>query len=91
LREARDQATTNRVSRYSEDDWDDRCRLLCCEDCESESDNDIDLESDELGCDLGVALAAAIRPANLDRDGATLDPTQFPQPLHKSGGPLPVR
>ena len=32
-----------------------------------------------------IALAASLRPAILDRDGATLDPTEFAQPLHKSG------
>ena len=50
-------------------------------------DNDIDLQPDELGRDLGEALAASLRPAILDRDGATLDPAEFAQPLHKSGGP----
>jgi hypothetical protein len=29
-----------------------------------------------------------IWPADLDRDGATLDPTKFLQPLDKSGHPL---
>ena len=51
-------------------------------------DNDIDLEPDELGRDLGEALAASLRPAILDRDGAALDPAEFAQPLHKGGGPL---
>ena len=53
----------------------------------SRRDNDIDLEPDELGRDLGEALAASLRPAILDRDGATLDPAEFAQPLHKSGDP----
>ena len=48
-------------------------------------DNDIDLESDELGCDFRVALIAALCPAILNRDGATIDPAEFAQPLHKSG------
>src|SRR5206468_2542647 len=50
--------------------------------------NDVDLKSDELGRDLGEALAAPLGPAILDRDGATLDPTELMQPLHKSGDPL---
>ena len=53
----------------------------------SRRDNDIDLEPDELGRDLGEALAASLRPAILDRDGAALDPAEFAQPLHKSGDP----
>ena len=46
-------------------------------------DNNIDLEADKLGCDLGDALRASLIPAILDRDGATLDPTQFAQPPRK--------
>ena len=91
-RQTRDQAGADRVSRRREDDRDDRCRLLCREDRRgSRRDNDIDLETDELGGDLSGALAAALRPAILDRDGATLDPTEFAQSLHKSGGPLALR
>src|SRR5205807_594314 len=51
-------------------------------------DNDIDLESDQLGGDFGEALAASLRPAILDRDIATFDPAKVAQPLHKSSGPL---
>src|SRR5262249_1438610 len=77
----------NWVRRYGEDDWNDRCRLLCREDCTSHRDNDIDLEPDELGCDIGEALAAPLRPAIFDHDRAALDPPEFAQPLHKGGGP----
>ena len=55
--------------------------------CGPAGDNDIDLEPDELGRDLGEALAASLRPAILDRDRATFDPAEFAQSLHKSGGP----
>src|SRR5262249_55402653 len=51
-------------------------------------ENDVDFEPDKLSRDLGEALVAALRPANLDRDGATLDPSEFAQPLYKSGDPL---
>ena len=51
-------------------------------------DNDIDFEPDELGRDFGGPLGATLRPAIFDRDGATFDPTEFAQPLHKSGDPL---
>src|SRR6516162_5096834 len=49
--------------------------------------NDIHFLSDELGNDLGGALAATLRPAILDGDVATLDPAEFSQSLHKSGSP----
>src|SRR5215471_4387265 len=49
--------------------------------------NDIHFLSDELGNDLGGALAASLRPAILDSDVATLDPTEFSQSLHESGSP----
>jgi hypothetical protein len=63
--------------------------VLCREDLwGSHRDDDVDLEPDELGRNLGEALLAPLGPAILDRDGATLDPTQFAQPLHKSGNPL---
>ena len=57
----------------------------------SARDNNIDLEPDKLGRDFGEALDASLRPAILDRDGATLDPAEFAQPLHKSGDPLALR
>ena len=60
----------------------------------SPRDDDIDLEPDELGRDLDEALAAAVRPTTVDRDGATLDQPSHPV-AHKSGGvgatPKPCR
>ena len=50
--------------------------------------DDIDLEPDELGRDLGQTLVAPLCPAILDRDGATFDPAEFAQPLHESGNPM---
>jgi hypothetical protein len=40
-------------------------------------ENNIDLQTDELRRDLGVALRTSFRPAVLDRDIATLKPTKF--------------
>src|SRR5262249_27496841 len=54
----------------------------------SHRDDDIDLEPDELGGDLGEAFAASLRPAILDRDVAAFDPAEFVQPLHKGGDRL---
>ena len=86
-RETCDEAGTNRVPRQREHDRNDRCHLLCCGDCGCRRDDDIDFQLDELGRDLGVALTASLRPAILDRDSATLDPSEFVQPLHESGSP----
>src|SRR5262249_21941206 len=84
--QTRDEPGTDRVSHRREDDRDDYCRLLCCNNgCGSMRENDVDFEPDKLSRDLGEALVAALRPANLDRDGATLDPSEFAQPLYKSG------
>ena len=49
--------------------------------------DDIDLEADELGRDLGKTFAPSLRPAILDRNGAPLNPAEFVQSLHKGGGP----
>jgi len=88
-RQTRDEAGADRVPRRRNDDRDDGCRLLGSYDCLSRRrDNDVDFASDKLGRDLGEALAASLRPAILDRDGATLDPAKFAQALHKSGNPL---
>jgi hypothetical protein len=51
---------------------------------------DINLELDELRRDLGQAFGVSLRPTNLNRDGTTLDPTEFAQPLYKSGDPLAI-
>jgi hypothetical protein len=40
-------------------------------------DDNIDPEPDKLGSDLSVALTAPFRPAILDRNGASLDPSKF--------------
>src|SRR6516162_8911188 len=58
-----------------------RCRIR---------DNDSNFELDKLNRNLGVAVAAVLRPARLDRDRATLDPTEFAQSMRKSGGPQSV-
>src|SRR6516162_1790854 len=55
------------------------------------SENDINFQADELGCELGEAFAASLRPAIFDRDGASFDPAEFAQPLHKSSGQLALR
>src|SRR5262249_22509548 len=53
--------------------------------------NDINFQPDELGCELGEALAASLGPAIFDGDGASFDPAEFAQSLHKSSRQLALR
>src|SRR5262249_58687261 len=85
-----DIARANRVSCHREHDRDHRCGLLCCGNRTSSRDYDINLETHELGRDLGITLGAALGPSILDRDSATLDPAKFAQSLHKRADPLSV-
>jgi hypothetical protein len=85
----RDQASADRVARHRKNNGDDRRCLLGSQDCGGRRcDNKINLALDELGRDLGEALAATLCPAILDRDRATIDPTEFAQSLDKGGDPL---
>jgi hypothetical protein len=88
-RQTCDETGANRVPHQREDDRDDRRRLLCGDRLwGSISEDHIDFEPDKLGRDLGVALAASLRPAILDGNGAALDPAELAQPIDKSGHPL---
>ena len=89
--EGSDQAGTDRVSDLCEHDRDDRRRLFCRDDrwgCRCY--NDIHLQPDELGRELGQALCASLCPAVLDRNIATLDPAELAQSLHKGADPRAV-
>src|SRR5262249_55828860 len=64
-------------------------RLLCGLDFgHARRDYDIDLAPDELGRECDSALRASLRPAILDRDVATVDPSEIAQALHEGGGAL---
>src|SRR5262249_35278319 len=86
-RQTYDQAAADRIDRNRKDDGDGRCRLFYCGDSGSIRDNDINIQADKLGCDLGVALGSPLRPAVLDRDGAALDPAEFTQSPRKGVSP----
>src|SRR5262245_38601097 len=90
-RKASDEATCHRVAHHRGDDRDNRCRLHCLNDrwC-PRCDNDINFEPDELSRDFGQSLDVALRPANLERDRAALDPAEFTQSLHQHAEPLAV-
>src|SRR5262249_32485251 len=88
-RQTRDEVATDRVSRHGKNDRDERCCLLCRNDGRgSRGDDNIDVEPNELGRKFGKALAASLRIPGFDRNIATFDPTEFAQPLHKSGDSL---
>jgi hypothetical protein len=89
LRQACDQTAADRIVRYRKDYGDDgRCLLRnsCVGACR---EDDIDLKANEFSRDLCDAFGAGVRPAILDQDGATLDPVEFTQSLHKSIHPWP--
>src|SRR5262249_22624866 len=87
-RQTGDQAGADRVRRR-ENNGNDRRRLLDSRDSGSRRcDNNIDLAPDEFGRDLGDTLLASLRPSIFDCHSASIDPTEFAQPLHKSGGPF---
>jgi hypothetical protein len=48
-----------------------RSQALCSGNRDSQGGDDVDLEPDELGRNLGATLGAVLRPANLDRDVQT--------------------
>src|SRR5262249_11410763 len=54
----------------------------------SRRNNDIDLQPDELGREFCVALIAALYPAILNHEVATVDPSEFAEPLHERGNPF---
>src|SRR5215831_4123384 len=87
MREAGDQAHSDRVHRQDENDWNRRCRLFDCDGRVSTSDNYIDFKAHQLLRDLFEAFAAALCPVIFDRNVATFIPAEFAQPLHESGGP----
>src|SRR5262249_53672365 len=60
----------------------------CRRHCGSQRDDNIDLEPDEFGCDLSDTLRACLRPSDLDRYVAALDPASFSQPLYECSKPL---
>jgi hypothetical protein len=88
-REARDEAVADRIRRCCEHDRSSRRHLPCRHNiCRARRDDDFDLEADELFRDLDGTFRAPLRPAILDRNGATFDPAELVQSPHKRRGPL---
>ena len=73
------------VPRYWKDDRNDGGGLLGGKSwLGSGRENDIDLEPDELGRNLGEAFGASFRPTIFNSGVAALDPAELAQALHKS-------
>src|SRR5262249_39411187 len=88
-RQTGNKASSNRVARQCEDDRNTVCRMLCRQSALGPiRHNQIDLQLDELGCELISALFPTLGPAILDRDGMPLDPAEFAYPLHEDDDPL---
>ena len=82
------------VQRLNELGWiEDRTVTIEHRYAEGRSDryDEIAAEFVRLKVDVIVAVAASFRVALLDRDGATLDPTEFVQSLYQRGEPWAVR
>ena len=77
-RQACDEAVSNRIARYREDDRNDRRRSLCRDDGRSPLGYATStLSRTNSVHDLGEALVAALRPAILDRDITPFGPAAF--------------
>src|SRR5215204_191981 len=88
-RQARDNSTGNRIARGREHDRYCRSCLLRGENGRGVvSENDINLEADELRCNLSKPFASSLSPPILNGDIAPFGPAQFIQPPDEGGSPL---
>src|SRR3954451_8589905 len=85
--EACNHAVADRICRQSEHDGNCRSHMLGNDGAAAHRHDNVYLQPNEFGRDVGVAFAPPFRPAILDRDGSAVDPTEFLQALQKSGGP----
>src|SRR6266480_3176797 len=81
--ERSDQTASDWVRRHRKNNRNNRGGAFGRRNGNSSQDNNIDVEPNELSYDLIEALAAAFRPAILDRDCLALDPAKLAQPLYK--------
>jgi len=82
-----DQAAADRIDCHRKDNWNDRCHLSHGRDRATNGDNDVDLQTNKLGGNFGIALGPAFRPAILYCDVAVLDPAELAQMRDKSSRP----
>jgi hypothetical protein len=83
-REARDEPAPNRIGNGEHDDRDRRGGVLGRHDREGRRcGDDIDLQPDQLGREVGQAVRPALRESRLDDDVLALDPPELTQPFPK--------
>ena len=76
-RQALNQPTRNRVTRSRHNDRDSPGSFLGSQSIGSNgSDDDVNLETDEIGCEVREAIASTLRIAVLDADVLSLDPSE---------------
>jgi hypothetical protein len=56
--------------------------------CRASSDDNIDVETNQLGRGLGRAFVASFHPAVFNRNGATFDPAKLAQSFRKGRGQM---
>ena len=75
--QALDQPSSNRVTRRRHHDGDFPGRVFGSQNIGVDgSDDDVNLETDEIGCEVREAIAPALRVAVLDADVLSLDPSE---------------
>ena len=81
-RQALNQPTRNRVTRSRHNDRDCPGSVFGSQSIGSKgSDDDVNLETDEIGCEVREAIASTLRIAVLDADVLSLDPSEVAETL----------
>ena len=80
--ETRDESEPNRIGKTHSDDGDRPRGVLRCQGCRRRRRyEDVHLEPDQLGREIGQPVESALRPSILDDDVLALDPPELTQPL----------
>ena len=81
-REARNKPASNRITRRRHDDWNCFGRVLGSQSIGiNGSDDDVDLEPDEIGCEVRQAILSALRISVLNADVLSLNPSEITETL----------
>src|SRR5262249_10629337 len=86
LRQAGNKPAPQRIAGGRHDDWDGRGGSLGRKRRErSDCHNDVDVEANQLGRELGQPFESVLRPAALEGDVFPFDPSQLRQGIEKGG------